>query len=106
MDIICLNSKGSQECFQLASPSRTLVSRGFSWWSLGCDVCFGQAAVNNEVGRVNETTLVTGEEDHCSGLLYSLAETPRGKVNFPAESLFFIVTKPVLQQWCATAVST
>ena len=56
------------------------------------------AAVDDEVGPVDEAALVAGEEEDGVRLLDGLAEAAGGKVDFAAVALGGVVAEPVLEE--------
>lgn len=56
------------------------------------------AAVDDEVGPVDEAALVAGEEQDGVGLLDSFAEAAGGEVDLAAVPLGGVVAEPVLQE--------
>ena len=59
------------------------------------------AAINDEIGAVDKTALIAGEEEYRLGLLDCFAEAASWKVQFAALSLGYIIAEPVLEKRCA-----
>lgn len=71
------------------------------WRSLGRDIAFRHASIDDKVGSVHEAALVAGEKKDCLGLFYGFAEAAGWEMDFAAVTLGLIVAKPVLEERCA-----
>ena len=74
-------------------------------WSVRRGVTPGHATIDDEIGAVDEAALIAGKEEDTLRLLDGLTETTRGEVDFATVTLSLVVTKPILQEWCAVTVS-
>ena len=84
----------------------SVVCRWFRCRTLGGDVALRHAAINHEVGAVDEAALVARKEDNGLRLLDGLAKSACWEVYLAAVTLRCVVTKPVLQERGAEYVST
>lgn len=81
-----------------------VVRRGLGRGALRGDVASGHAAIDNEVGAVDEAALVAGEEEDGLGLLDGFAEAAGWEVDGAARTLDFVVSEPVLEEGSAGMV--
>ena len=74
------------------------VRRRLRRWSLGRDIRFGQAAIDDKIGAIDEAALVAGKEEDRLRLLDGFAKAARWEVNLAAKALGRIVAQPVLEE--------
>jgi hypothetical protein len=74
-------------------------------WSFRRGVAPRHTTIDDEVGTVDEATLIAGEEEDTLCLLNSFTKATGGEVNFAAVALGCVVTEPVLQKRCAVIIS-
>ena len=78
--------------------SPTEIGRRLRRGTLSRHVRPRHAAVDDEVGPIDETALVAGEEEGGLSLLDGFAEAAGGEMDFAAVALGGVVAEPVLEE--------